>query len=262
VRDLFGNTISPSPTTLQIRPDAVLIGFDTDNVWKYDINNGDRTGTGWEAIGFDDSAWPSGPAGLGRDVAGNGVPIRTDIPYMTNGVVSYFRKHFTLPGSTNGVTLALRDVVEDGAVYYLNGKEVLRNRMPAGAVTFATLAGGATDPTPIAGPFDLPTTNLVSGDNVLAVEVHQSSATSTDVELAVELVANIAGFGPGAPRLDFVRNANGTITLTWNAPGFCLQQTSAVGGPNTAWSNSPVMSGVPFSATNAARFFRLSNSCN
>jgi hypothetical protein len=56
------------------------------------------------------------------------------------------------------------------------------------------------------------------------VEVHQSSATSTDVELAVELVANIAGFGPGAPRLDFARNANGTITLTWNAPGFCLQQ--------------------------------------
>jgi len=193
------NQISPNPTLAPIRATVQLIGFDVDNEWKYDINNGDRTGTGWELPGFDDSAWPSGPAGLGLDVSANGVPIRTTLPYAANGVVTYYRRHFTLPSTTNGVVLTLRDVVEDGAVYYLNGKEVFRNRMPSGAVTFATLATGAPDPTPITGPFNLSITNLLPGDNVLAVEVHQSSATSTDVELAVELAAQIGTFLSGPP---------------------------------------------------------------
>ena len=256
------NIISPNPLIVPIRPTMQLIGFDTDNEWKYDINNGDRTGTGWEAVGFDDSTWPAGPAGLGRDVEGNAVPIRTDIPYMTNGVVAYFRKHFTLPGATNDVILTLRDVLEDGAVYYLNGREVFRNRMPAGAVNFATLATGAPDPTPITGPFTLAATNLVSGDNVLAVEVHQSAANSTDLELAVELLATISSFSAPAPRLDFVRHANGTMTLSWNAPGFCLQETSVLTGPTTVWSASTVISGAPFTPTGPSKFYRLSNGCN
>jgi hypothetical protein len=80
------------------------------------------------------------------------------------------------------VSLTLRDVVEDGAVYYLNGQEIFRNRMNAGPVTNGTFAVDAPDPTPIAGPFTLATTNLLAGDNVLAAEVHQSSATSSDLE--------------------------------------------------------------------------------
>ena len=255
------NAMNPNPTVVPIRPTVQLIGFDTDNEWKYDINNGDRTGSGWETVAFDDSNWPSGPAGVGHDVAGNGVPIRTDIPYMTNGVVTYFRKHFNLPGSTNGVVLALRDVVEDGAVYYLNGQEVFRNRMPTGAVTFATLAAGAPDPTPIAGPFSLPIANLVSGDNVLAVEVHQSAANSSDVELAVELTATLLSYSALAPRLSFVRNANGSITLTWNAPGFCLQETTVLAGGSTVWSPGTVTSGVPFTPVGPAKFYRLNNTC-
>src|SRR6185436_19701117 len=119
---------------------------------------------------------------------------------------------------------------------------------------------GAPDPTPITGPFQLSISNLVSGDNVLAVEVHQSSTNSTDVEFAVELVANIAGFGAAAPRINFTHNANNTITLTWSATGFCLQQANALGGTNVVWSASTVSNGVPFNPTNSARFYRLSNS--
>jgi hypothetical protein len=131
-------------------------------------------------------------------------------------------------------------------------------------VTSNTLASGAPDPTPISGPFNLAITNLVSGDNLLAVEVHQSATTSTDVELAVELVANIAGFGAAAPRLNFALNSgNNTLTLTWNAPGYRLQETTALAPPNTVWSNSMRVSGTPFSLSGAgagsARFYRLIN---
>jgi len=195
------NLFDPNPTNYNIRPNILLIGFDTDNEWKYDINNGDRYGTGWELPGYDDAAWPSGPAGLGLDASANGVPIRTTLPYNANGVVSYYRRTFVFPAKTNGVTLQLRDVVEDGAIYFLNGQELHRTRMPAGNVTFATLANGAPDPTPVNGPINLSITNLLPGVNTIAVAVHQSSTTSTDVELAAELVANIVEFASGPPSI-------------------------------------------------------------
>ncbi len=218
------NQINPNPSQVPLLTTLELIGFDVNNEWKYDINNGDRTGTGWEQVGFDDSTWPSGPAGLGLDTSANGVPILTTLGYTANGVVTYFRRHFILPATTNGVTLTLRDVVEDGAVYYLNGQEVFRNRMPAGAVTFATLANGAAEPQPISGPFNLAITNLHAGDNVLAVEVHQSSATSTDIEMAAELRAVVTEFlgGPAkitTPPQSFTVNEGQSATFTVLAEG-------------------------------------------
>jgi hypothetical protein len=150
-------------------------------------------------VGYDDSAWASGPSGLGLDVSANGVPIRTTIAYTAQSEPSWYRKHFNFPGSTNGVVLTLRDVVEDSAVYFLNGQEVFRHNVAATTVLnyAARAAAGQVDPTPVQGPFNIPITNLVSGDNVLAVVVIQSGATSSDVELAVELTASIPEFANG-----------------------------------------------------------------
>jgi hypothetical protein len=196
------NLMAPDPTIIPLRQTIQLIGFDTNNEWKWDLNNGDRFGTGWETVGFDDSTWPSGPAGLGLDASANGVPILTPLPYLADSAPTYFRRHFFLPTGTNGVTLTLRHVIEDGAVYYINGQEAGRFRVGAGTLTFATRSSAAApDPTPIEGPFSLPTTNLLPGDNVIAVVVIQSGATSSDIELAVELSATIPGFSVGAPTI-------------------------------------------------------------
>jgi hypothetical protein len=78
----------------------------------------------------------------------------------------------------------------------------------------------------------VPGTSLVTGDNVLAVVVFQSSATSTDIELAAELTAHFPGGGvtpPPGPRINIAYNANNTVTLTWNAAGFRLQEAAALG---------------------------------
>src|SRR6185295_10497332 len=147
-------------------------------------------------LGLDPTAGTGSGPGLPQPV------IRTTLPYSaTTGWPTYFRKHFNFPGKTNGAVLMLRDVVEDGAVYYLNGQEVLRNRMPATAITFATLATGAPDPTPITGPFNLAITNLQPGDNVLAVAVHQSAVTSSDLEFGAELTATVQEYLSGAPKV-------------------------------------------------------------
>lgn len=197
IQDRFGNIIDPNPTIMTVRTEVVVVQFDVDNDWKYEISGADLTTSGWQAPGYNDSNWSFGPAPLGLDVsAGTGVQpaIRTTLPYDSSKLTTYFRKRFQLPGTPAGGSLKIRHVVEDGAVYYLNGAEIFRHRMPLGAIAYNTTAGGAPDPTPVEGPFTIPVTNLVEGENVLAVSVHQSGLTSTDLEFTAEVTATVAEY--------------------------------------------------------------------
>ena len=247
-----------------------VIAFDSE--WKYDINNGDRSGTGWEATGFNDSAWPSGPAGLGHEsdaqainppVIGipgnNGVPIRTHLNYMSNGVPTYFRKHFTLPSaSAVQAGLVINDVVEDGAIYYINGQEVFRHNVNPGVLAPGTLAAAnQTDPTPIQGPFHVTGAPLVAGDNVIAVVVLQSAAGgSTDIELAVDLSIAVIQPLPVGPTLRIVNNGNGTVTVTWSGGG-TLQESTNLNSPSN-WANIPGATSPYTTGTGGAqKFFRV-----
>jgi hypothetical protein len=187
------NAINPDPTIVPLQIVVGLIGFDTNNEWRWNLGNGDLFGTGWESVDYDDSAWPAGPAGLGLDLLTNQVPIRTSLPYVNDGAPAYFRRHFSLPANTHGATLKLRHVIDDGAVYYINGQEVGRFRVGNGSLSFASRASAAApEPTPIEGPFNLPATNLVSGDNVIAVSLLQSGSFSSDIMFAAELTATVA----------------------------------------------------------------------
>lgn len=218
------NIINPNPLDVPIRPTVELIGFDANNEWKYFVGS-DIFGSGWEQPGYDDSAWGSGPAGLGLDSSANGVPILTTIPYTGASEPTWYRKHFTFPGTVAGAVLTLRDVVEDGAVYYLNGQEVYRHNVNPGTLTYATRSATTqVDPTPIQGPFNIPTTSLVAGDNVLAVVVIQAGSASTDVELAVQLTATIEAFAGGAPHITVppqneTVGEGGNVTLSVAAEG-------------------------------------------
>ena len=81
---------------------------------------------------------------------------------------------------------------DDGAVIYLNGEEILRDGMPAGTINYLSLAtsaaGGATESTFFEFGVD-GTGRLRAGNNVLAVEVHQSSPSSSDVSFDLGLSA-------------------------------------------------------------------------
>ncbi len=86
--------------------------------------------------------------------------------------------------------LLLRTAVDDGAVVWLNGHEVLRHQMPAAptVITYATRSTRSPTSwdTQIEGAFPLDTQWLVEGENVLAVEVHQATG-SNDMGFAVIL---------------------------------------------------------------------------
>lgn len=160
-----------------------LLGI-TDT-WRF-WTNGDP-GSAWRAPAFDDAAWPSGRALLYHEDAALPAPKNTPLPL--GRTTYYFRAHFTFATHTAGVRLSLRPVVDDGAVFWLNGQELTRTGMPAGVPAFSTFASRNVGDAAYEGPYDLPADLLRQGDNVLAVEVHQINASSSDLVFGAALDA-------------------------------------------------------------------------
>ena len=148
--------------------------------WRY-LDDGSDQGTQWQAVGFDDSAWSSGPAelGFGED---------DEATTLASGHITYYFRHaFSVedPAGIDSLRLYLKR--DDGAVVYLNGTEVARDNLPEGEITSATLADNASDDGDSFHEFILDATGLVAGNNLLAVEVHQVSLTSSDLSFDLRL---------------------------------------------------------------------------
>jgi len=251
-------------TTNYVTSDTLL---NLTNTWNYTTN--DLDGVNWTAANYDDSTWiGSGPGLLWIDLSGPNpdipfldtvlpVDTNTGFPYITY----YFRTHFSYTNSLSGVSLLFTNYVDDGAVFYFNGAEIYRLRMPAApAVIYnSTLAtnypcdGYSTCPDPFTISGSL-ATNLVGGDNVLAVEVHLDNALASAITFGSSLISTVPLAFP--PQLGILFS-NQSVTLDWSRGGFILQQAGNLAGP---WTNvpGPVVSS-PFISTNSesSEFFRL-----
>jgi hypothetical protein len=110
---------------------------------------------------------------------------------------------------------------------YLNGVEIMRSNLPAGAIAFNTLApvaisGAEESTTYIAGT--AASSLLVAGTNVIAVEMHQNAGTSSDLSFDLELIANTTTAVNAVPTVSLVSPLNGetfiapaNVTLTATA---------------------------------------------
>ncbi len=171
--------------------------------WKY-LDNGSNQNTGWIAPAFNDSAWTSGNAQLGYGDGDETTVVSFGADANNKYITTYFRKSFTVTNPADFSNLTLDILRDDGAVVYLNGTEVYRTNLPAGAIGYQTLA-----PTAIGGVDEttfLQTTVsqslLVAGNNVLAVEIHQANATSSDISFDFDLIGQ-----PAAPTANVTRGA-------------------------------------------------------
>ena len=167
--------------------------------WKF-LDNGSNAGTAWRATNFNDAAWASGPAELGYGDTADGRPEKTVVSYGTNTsakfITTYFRHAFVAAPATY-TNLVLGVVRDDGAVVYLNGTEVWRINMPTGVIGYTTLASTSVSGGDEAAFFrtNLNPTAVIAGTNVLAVEIHQNAASSSDISFDLFLVAQSSGGG-------------------------------------------------------------------
>lgn len=142
----------------------------------------------WKNRDFDDSGWAAGPGGFGfADDDDNTVLQTTDIAVYT-------RIHFTAQDTSKLEAAMLHVDFDDGFVAYLNGTEIARSNIST-ALAWNSFADNATEalmyqgqnPTEFILTDELWKPYLKQGDNVLAVECHNASTTSSDISLRVFL---------------------------------------------------------------------------
>src|SRR5258705_183752 len=160
--------------------------------WKY-LDDGSDQGAAWRALAFDDSTWRSGRAQLGYGDSDEVTPVGYGSNSSNKFITTWFRATFTVPNPSLYRDLTISILRDDGAVVYLNGREIFRSNMPVGPVSYQTLASsnvGGTDEATFY-PITVAATNLASGNNVIAVEIHQAAANSTDISFDLQLTANV-----------------------------------------------------------------------
>ncbi len=238
--------------------------MDTPYVWHY-LDAGQEppapvAGADWRV---DDPGWAdSGPSPLGYGDS----KVTTNVEYIDTdpdraGVqknfTTYYRTTFDLENVSEFTALTIELQLDDGAIAYLNGVEVVRSNMPAGPVSSTTPAPSSTASETQFFPYAIDPTLLVEGTNVLAVELHQVSESSSDTILDARMYgtrgmpSSLDGVSlqPGINRIEVLAydGIDGTGNLVdqgfidiWQNNG----NTTAVNGPlttNTTWTaaNSP-----------------------
>ncbi len=162
------------PVTI-VAPDQSVILVAAGADWKY-LDTGVAPATGWQNLGFNDTAWLSGPARLG--FGGDG-----ETTVMTSGRLVYWaRRTYTVPAGTTPVSATMRVQRDDGLAIYIDGiraakininDEPVRN--DSAAVT-AISGDGEQEWLTVT----VPATALTPGTHQVAVSIHQNAVTSSD----------------------------------------------------------------------------------
>jgi len=165
------------------------------SIWRY-IDNNSNQGVAWIDSAFNDAGWKTGQGEFGY---GDG-DEKTLIEYGSNSgdkfITTYFRHNFVLSeDDLAGSNFTINLLKDDGAVVYLNGVEIIRDNLSDGTIDFKTLASNAISGTAETtyNSFTIDKSILRKGNNVLAVEVHQNSGTSSDLGFDLELACSAAG---------------------------------------------------------------------
>jgi len=236
--------VVPQPASVTLIPRG--------SIWRYrDIAS--AAPAGWQNLSFDDSTWPSGRAQLGFS---NGEENDEATLIADNDqITSYFRHSFNVTDPNAFTNLSLWLLRDDGGVAYLNGTEIFRSPnlpAPPAVISYTTTTGSPNGENTI----DTATTNrnaLRAGANVVAVEIHQQNATSSDVSFDFELVGNPAP-PPAPPQNVYLANFGGQMAIGWGDATFFLQRSDKVAGP---WTNVPIRSPFLIAPNGQQEFYRI-----
>lgn len=174
-----GNTVLQTISTTitdaspETQPDVGFVEvFSKGDTWKYEDTNTDL-GTTWRDS-YDDSGWSSGAAQLGFGGDGETTTI------SSGNITYYFRKTFILPDADTYDEYDLDITFDDGFILYVNGVIVADENMNTSSYNHSTLAT-ATVSNNAQYTATIPGSAFKDGQNILAAEVHQVNASSSDL---------------------------------------------------------------------------------
>lgn len=155
--------------------------FDKESQWKY-YDAGSLDGTDWKSSNYSDASWGSGAAPLGYGKNQNTTTASNHSCY-------YFRKSVSVKNAASVSSYNLDWIADDGFVVYVNGKEAGRYQMNGGEPKYSDYSSTWAYNNPDAGSMSLSASLFKEGNNVIAVEVHNNSATSSDILWEASLTA-------------------------------------------------------------------------
>ncbi len=250
------NPIKPGSNSLKVDSRFVLVAQMGD--WKYETNNLD--GQTWQAAGYNDSSWLTGQGMFGFETTlAISNLIKTTI---TNTLQSFYLRALvpiSFPYDTTGVIFEMNFYADDGIILYNNGTPLLRVGIDA---TNSPVLHGTPADAARAEAFSVTNVALVSGNNYLAVEVHNATLPSSDIVFGMQIIAHVPCFLPPPegceePTIAYDVNTD-TITVSWT--GSCvLVENNDPGAAAATWgvvsATSPYVITGPTSGTKL--FFRL-----
>ncbi len=233
-----------------------------DDTWKYNYTSTFSDST-WAQSNFNDGAWAAGPGALALENDGTQEPIRTTLPapgtLTPAGRAYYFRKHFDFPGNPATSTVRIRHLIDDGCVIWINGQKVHRYFMNEQAnYTTAAFSNGGPGEASFQFADAVANTNtwawvdprpfLVQGDNVIAVEVHQTSGSSSDIVFALEMTGTVITNGGDIALNEIMADNRGAVGNGASNPDYIeIRNNTASPVSLSGWSLSD-------DVTNPARF--------
>ena len=240
---------------------SVLINGGAD--WKYN-DAGQDQGTNWTQRNFDDSSWSAGAARLGYGDPATATTVSYGPDATNKFVTTYFRRSFVVPWNVVVTNLNFRVARADGAAVWLNGQEMFRVNLPGGALDHTTPALTAMTgyTAHIFHSTNIPVTSSLTGTNLIAIEIHQSSVTNSVMGFDMDLIGS--GFLRSPPLLSIARTGS-DLVLSWsvaNGAGFALYSTTNLAGGS--WNATTALTqtnGAQIVVTQAvdtsARYYRL-----
>ncbi len=180
-----------------LAPQATYIGPQATG-WKFKKGNAEASTPmeAWRALGYNDSGWSTGTAGIGY---GRG-QLGTILSDMQNNYRSvYCRKSFTVPADAIPKQLKLRVRVDDGCVVWINGSPVHRINVANGELAYNYLAPQNHEAVWEEVTLQNADAYLVGGTNVIAVHTFNTTQGSSDFVTDVELSSGGTGSGMPTP---------------------------------------------------------------
>ncbi len=158
------------------------------STWRYWADS--AVDDDWYTTSYADSPWTDGQGPLGY-----GGTQYTTIPYGDDPnhkwPTAWFRHYFVASDLDTYDVITLYLLRDDGAAVYLNGVELLRDNLPMGTLTPATLALASEETSGTYLAFELEPGALLDGPNELAVEVHQVSVSSADLVFDLAIIGGV-----------------------------------------------------------------------
>ncbi|MFT3909167.1 MAG: metallophosphoesterase family protein [Ferruginibacter sp.] len=188
MRSLFFILVMASCFFNAINTEAQTSIFAYGSSWKY-LDNGTNQGTAWIAPSFNDASWLPGNGQLGYGDGDEATVVGYGGNTSNRYITTYFRKTISITNPAAYSIFTSNVKRDDGIIVYINGTEVYRNNLATGSITYTTLATNASDDGATAQNFTIPATAFIAGNNTIAVEIHQTAVTSSDISFDMELMA-------------------------------------------------------------------------